>query len=94
MSEDLISKLRLETREFYGMGLWDELCESEKFVVAEDTKWQAADALESALAEVERLRDIIKRRLDCDGSNGTWLAHEHFELTKEMHAAVGSKPDA
>jgi hypothetical protein len=38
--------------------------------------------------EVARLRDIIRRRLRCDGSDGRYHAGEHYELTKEMRAAV------
>lgn len=38
--------------------------------------------------ELDRLRDIIRRRLNCDGSNGRYHAAELYELTKEMRAAV------
>lgn len=44
--------------------------------------------LREAADEIERLRGIIRRRLACDGSNGTWDATKHFELTEEMREAV------
>lgn len=42
--------------------------------------------------EAGRLRDIIRRRLACDGSDGRYHAGEHLDLTEEMHQAVRSKP--
>lgn len=44
--------------------------------------------LREAADEIERLQGIIRRRLDCDGSNGRWEAKEHFDLTEEMRAAT------
>ena len=38
--------------------------------------------------EAGRLRDIIRRRLACDGSNGRYHAGEHLDLTEEMRAAA------
>ncbi len=41
--------------------------------------------------EVARLRDIIRRRLACDGS-GIWNAKPHYDLTAEMRDAVLAVP--
>lgn len=43
--------------------------------------------------EVRRLRDIIRRRLNCDGSRGRYHAGEHFDLTKEMNAEAAKLDD-
>lgn len=44
-----------------------------------------------ARMEEHRLRDIIKRRLDCDGSNGIYDAKLHYDLTEEMREATKDK---
>ena len=44
--------------------------------------------LNEAAAEIDRLRDIIRRRLTYDGSNGTWDAAKNSELTEEMRAVA------
>lgn len=41
--------------------------------------------------ELDRLRDIIRRRLNCDGSNGRYHAGELYDLTREMRAAVAPR---
>lgn len=41
-----------------------------------------------ARMEEHRLRDMIKRRLDCDGSNGIYDAKLHYDLTEEMREAT------
>lgn len=38
--------------------------------------------------EVARLRDIIRRRLNCDGSHGRYHAGELEALTKEMNGVT------
>jgi hypothetical protein len=43
---------------------------------------------DEAADEIERLRDIIRRRLECDGSNGTYDAAKNLELTIEMYDAT------
>ncbi len=50
-------------------------------------KWLALEE-ERLNEEIERLRDIIRRRLNCDGSNGRYHAGELYDLTREMRAAV------
>mgnify|MGYP001087514797 CR=1 FL=1 len=57
---DLVTALREDARDFYGIAKTGELCESELYVLSEDLKWQAAD-------EIERLRAAIeeKRNLGC-----------------------------
>jgi hypothetical protein len=47
----------------------------------------------AVVAENERLRDIIARRLACDGSNGVWDARLNYDLTEEMRAALASPND-
>ncbi len=37
---------------------------------------------------IKELEGIIKRRLDCDGSNGVWDAKLHYDLTGEMRSAT------
>lgn len=40
------------------------------------------------IGQIKRLRDIIRRRLECDGSNGRYHAGEHLDLTEEMRGAI------
>lgn len=44
--------------------------------------------LNEAAAEIDRLRDIIRRRLACDGADGPWDAAKNSELAEEMRAVV------
>jgi hypothetical protein len=44
--------------------------------------------LNEAAAEIDRLRDIIRRRLACEGSGGTWDAAKNSELSEEMRAVA------
>ncbi len=53
-----------------------------------DTLKEVTTTLETCAAERDELKDIIKRRLDCDGSNGAWDARLNFDLTEEMRGVL------
>jgi hypothetical protein len=53
--------------------------------LAQGTQWLSLEVARLN-EEVVRLRNIIRRRLKCDGSHGRYHAGEHFELTQEMNA--------
>lgn len=44
------------------------------------------DLVREMAGEMDALRDIIRRRLTCDGSNGRYHSLENYELTEQMRA--------
>ncbi len=49
------------------------------------------DLVREMAGEMDALRDIIQRRLACDGSNGRYHAVEHFDTTREMKIAAQTR---
>jgi hypothetical protein len=75
------------------MGYLDRVIKLNTEAMGDRDEWDVhgnaiLDLVREMAGEMDALRDIIKRRLACDGSNGKWDAMAHFDLTEEMRAAI------
>jgi hypothetical protein len=75
---ELIKTLRTEAKEFYGMS--GDPCESELFVLNQDSKWQAADAIEALRAS---LANEQRAREECESRN-VFLETEIVQLAERV----------
>lgn len=61
----IVNRLREDARVFYGFDKTGELCDSERYVLGKDLKWQVAN-------EIERLHRLLEGRDDFIVAQGLW----------------------